>query len=272
MRIRAFTSAILCLGLAWLSGVQPLAADAQHGTNPPPATTLAVAAAADLKFALDDIVAQFVKMHPTVAVNVTYGSSGNFFSQLSNGAPFDMFFSADVEFTRRLAAAGLTLADSEFLYAVGRIVLWMPRSLPLDVQRLGITVLKDRSVRHIAIANPMHAPYGKAAEAAMKSLGVYDEVKAKLVFGENVAQAAQFAQSGSVEVGIIALSLAMAPALQREGTYWEVPLQAYPRMDQGGVIMKSARYPDAARSLRDFVLSGFGRATLKRYGFSLPGE
>jgi molybdate transport system substrate-binding protein len=106
----------------------------------------------------------------------------------------------------------------------------------------------------------------------MKSLGVYDEVKAKLVFGENVAQAAQFAQSGSVEVGIIALSLAMAPALQREGTYWEVPLQAYPRMDQGGVIMKSARYPDAARSLRDFVLSGFGRATLKRYGFSLPGE
>jgi molybdate transport system substrate-binding protein len=269
MGIRAI--AVLSLVLAGLWGIRSRAADVQSA-NATPATTLAVAAAADLKFALDDLVAQFAKVHPTVTVNVTYGSSGNFFAQLSNGAPFDLFFSADVEFPRQLAAAGLTLADSEFLYAVGRIVLWAPRSLSLDVQRLGMAALKAPSVRHIAIANPLHAPYGRAAEAAMRSSGVYDEVQAKLVFGENVAQAAQFAQSGSAEVGIVALSLAMAPALQREGTYWEVPLQAYPRLDQAGVIMRSARDPQAARALRDFVLSGSGRSTLKRYGFSLPGE
>ena len=269
MGIRA--RAVLSLVLAGLWGSRSRAADVQRA-NATPATTLAVAAAADLKFAMDEIVAQFATAHPTLAVTVTYGSSGNFFAQLSNGAPFDLFFSADVEFAHRLVAAGLTLADSEFLYAVGRLVLWAPRSSSLDLQRLGMAALTDASVRHIAIANPLHAPYGRAAEAAMKSLGVYDLVQAKLVFGENVAQAAQFAQSGSAEVGIIALSLAMAPALQREGTYWEVPLQAYPRLDQGGVIMRTARDPQAALALRDYILSGRGRATLKRYGFSLPGE
>jgi len=266
--MRIAPAVVLCLALS-----RPLVAGlaAAKDRITPSATKLTIAAAADLKFAMDDMVAQFATLHPTVAVSVTYGSSGNFFSQLFHGAPFDMFFSADMEFPRQLAAAGLTLADGEFLYAVGRIVLWVPRSSPLDVRR-GIAVLTDPLVRHIAIANPTHAPYGKAAEAALKSLGVYDEVKAKLVFGENVGQAAQFAQSGSAEAGIIALSLAMAPALQREGTYWEVPPQAYPRMDQGGVIMKSARDPGAARLLRDFVLGQIGRATLTRYGFSLPGE
>lgn len=262
----------VCFGAMGVLGARSQRADAQTPVSVIPAKTLAVAAAADLQFALDEIVGQFARLHPSVTVNVTYGSSGNFFSQLSNGAPFDMFFSADVEFPRRLAAAGLVSADSEFLYAVGRIVLWMPRSSPLALQRLGMAVLTDPSVHHVAIANPTHAPYGKAAEAAMKSLGVYEQVKSKLVLGENVAQAAQFVQSGSAEVGVIALSLALAPALQREGTYWEVPLQGYARLEQGGVIMRSAHDPSAARLLRDFVLSESGRATLKRYGFFLPGE
>ena len=135
-----------------------------------------------------------------------------------------------------------------------------------------MATLKDASIQHIAIANPRHAPYGRAAEAAMKSLGVYDEVQARLVLGENVAQAVQFVQSGAADVGIIALSLAIAPTLQPEGRYWEVPLGAYPRMEQGGVIMKSARNVEAARSFRDFVLSGAGRALLRRHGFLLPGE
>jgi molybdate transport system substrate-binding protein len=271
MRIRPLT--VVCVVLAWLTAARASAADTPEALHPTPANaTLTVAAAADLKFAMDELVLQFTRVQPAIIVNVTYGSSGNFYSQLSNGAPFDMFFSADVGFSHRLAGAGLTLVDSEFLYAVGRIVLWVPRGSSLGVQRLGMAALKDASVQHIAIANPQHAPYGRAAEAAMKSLGVYEDVKAKLVFGENVAQAAQFVQSGSAEVGIIALSLASASTLQQEGGYWEVPLDAYPRMEQGGVIMKSARNVEAARSFRDFVLSGAGRSTLERYGFLLPGE
>lgn len=262
-----------CLMLALPVGARADEADTPgRAGSTPTAATVTLAAAADLKFAMDDLVMKFTKLHSTITVNVTYGSSGNFFSQLSNGAPFDMFLSADADFPRQLAAAGHVLADSEFFYAVGRIVLWVPQASSLDVQRLGIAALKDPSVRHIAIANPRHAPYGRAAEAALRSLGVYDDVKAKLVFGENVAQTAQFVESGAADAGIIALGLAMAPAMQQAGRYWEVPLDAYPRMDQGGVIMKAARDPAAARALREFVLSPPGRATLKRYGFAPPGE
>jgi molybdate transport system substrate-binding protein len=267
------TAALTWLVLAWLMAAPARGAEAPDRANlTAQASTVTVAAAADLKFAMDDAVRQFAEAHPEITVTVTYGSSGSFFSQLSNGAPFDMFFSADVDFPRRLADAGLTLVNGEFLYAVGRIVLWVPRGSRLDVERLGMATLKDASIQHIAIANPRHAPYGRAAEAAMKSLGVYDEVQARLVLGENVAQAVQFVQSGAADVGIIALSLAIAPTLQPEGRYWEVPLGAYPRMEQGGVIMKSARNVEAARSFRDFVLSGAGRALLRRHGFLLPGE
>jgi molybdate transport system substrate-binding protein len=230
---------------------------------------LSVAAAADLKFALDDIVNDFRSVRPDLNVQVTYGSSGNFVAQLSNGAPFDVFFSADVEYVRQLRSKGLTLPESEFIYAIGRIVLWVPRSSPLDPNQ-GLAVLRAPSVRRIAIANPRHAPYGRAAEAAMKSIKVYDGVRSKLVFGENVAQAAQFVESGAADVGIIALSLASSPALANEGRFWEIPLSAYPRMEQGGAVLKRTREPDAARALTAFVLGPSGRATLERFGFSLP--
>jgi molybdate transport system substrate-binding protein len=236
-----------------------------------PPRTVTVAAAADLRFAIEDIVREFAEVRSDVSVKMTYGSSGNFFSQLSNGAPFDMFFSADVDYTRKLQAEGLGLPDSEFVYAIGRIVPWAPRSSPIDVSR-GLDVLRDPSVRRIAIANPRHAPYGRAAEAAMKSLKVYDEVQPKLVFGENVAQTAQFVQTGAADVGIIALSLAMAPTLASAGQFWEIPPETYPRMEQGGLIMKSAQDAGAARAFREFVLGARGRAVLKRYGFRFPGE
>ncbi len=229
-----------------------------------------VAAAADLKFALDEIIARFRSRRPEITVTASYGSSGNFYAQLSNRAPFDLFFSADREFVSRLVAQELTLPGSEFLYAIGRIVVWAPRSSPLDLEQHGIAVLKDPAVRRIAIANPRHAPYGRAAEAAMRSLGVYAAVKNKLVRGENVAQAAQFVQTGGAEVGIIALSLAVAPSLREEGKYWSVPLEAYPRMEQGGVILRWARDPAAARAFREFVLGPSGREVLKTYGFGLP--
>lgn len=241
------------------------------GPAPASARHLDVAAAADLKFAMDDVVGAFGKAHPEIVVSVSYGSSGNFLSQIQNGAPFDLFFSADIEYPRRLAEAGLAPKGSEFLYAVGRIVAWVPTASHVLVER-GLEALTAPEVRRIAIANPTHAPYGRAAEAALRKLGVYDRVKDRLVFGENVAQTAQFVQSGAADAGIIALSLAVAPALAKEGRYFEVPLDAYPRMDQGGIILNRARDPEAARVFRDFILGAEGRATLKRYGFFLPGE
>lgn len=232
---------------------------------------LDVAAAADLKFAMDELVSAFGKARSDITVSVSYGSSGNFLSQIQNGAPFDLFFSADIEYPRRLAEAGLAAKGSEFRYAVGRIVVWVPAASRVPVER-GVQALITPEVRRIAIANPRHAPYGRAAEAALRKLGVYDAVKDKLVFGENVAQTAQFVQSGAADAGIIALSLAIAPALAKEGRYYEVPLDAYPRMDQGGIVLDRARDPEAAGAFRDFVLGSEGRAALKRYGFFLPGE
>ena len=234
------------------------------------AADVSVVAAADLKFALDSILIDFRKERPDVAVKVTYGSSGNFFSQLSNRAPFDVFLSADAEYPRKLEEAGLVLEGTRFLYAVGRIVLFVPLASPLEIEKAGIKALADSRVRHVAIANPRHAPYGRAAEAAMRSLGVYDVVKEKLVLGENVAQTAQFVETGSADAGIIALGLALALELRTTGRFVEIPLSSYPEIEQGGAILKSTKEPEAARSLRTFLLGPKARETLKRFGFFLP--
>ena len=229
-----------------------------------------IAAAADLRYALDELTPVFLKKEPGVTLTVSYGSSGTFFAQLLNRAPFDVFLSADVTYPRQLAERGLTLPDSEFIYAIGRLALWVPASSPLDVTRLGMRALAEPAVAHVSIANPEHAPYGRAAEAAMRSSGVYDVARPKLVYGENVSQALQFVQSGSADVGIVALSLALAPAVG--GRFWEVPASDYPRMEQGGAILQWASNPEAARALRSFLLGDEARAILKRYGFSLPDE
>jgi molybdate transport system substrate-binding protein len=173
-----------------------------------------------------------------------------------------------VQYPRKLAEQGLILPGSEFSYADGRIVLWASKASAVDVERLGVDALRRPAVRHIAIANPAHAPYGRAAEAALRSLGIYDAVKDKLVMGENISQTFQMAQSGAAEVGIVALSLAMAPAASGQGHYWEVPRDAYPRIQQGGAILRWTRNPEAARAFRAFLLAPEGRAILKRYGFS----
>ena len=233
---------------------------------------VAIAAAADLKFALDEAAAEFRKSRTDIQIDVSYGSSGNFYSQLTNHAPFDLYLSADVEYPRRLTREGLAMPDSEFVYAIGRIVVWAPKGSAIDVERLGVEALKHPSVTHIAIANPQHAPYGRAAEAAMRALGVYETARPELVFGENVAQTLQFVQSGSAEVGIVALSLALSPTVRSQGRYWEIPLDKHPRMEQGGVILKWAKDADAAREVRTFLVSAQARAVFKRYGFLLPGE
>jgi molybdate transport system substrate-binding protein len=233
---------------------------------------LRVAAAADMRFAMDEIIETFRQKYPAVRVEVTYGSSGNFYAQLSSHAPFDIFFSADVDYPRRLIREGAALADTEFLYGLGRLVVWVPRASPIDVEKLGMQSLLDSRVKKIAIANPRHAPYGRAAVEAMKNTGVYDQVKDRIVFGDSVMQTAQFIESGAADIGLISHSLVLAPTLRDKGRYWEVPVGAYPPREQGGVILSWARDNSAAKALRDFVLSEGGKAILRRYGFRLPGE
>lgn len=248
----------------------------ERGDRSPSATAavrpVSVAAAADLRFALDEVVARFEQATPGVKVTTTYGSSGNFYAQLTNRAPFDIFFSADVEYPRRLGDAGLTLAGSQFDYAIGQIVVWVRNESSLDVESLGIEALLQPVVRKIAIANPEHAPYGRAAEAAMKSLGIHERVKDRLVMGENIAQTAQFVESGAADIGIIALSLALAPAMRDKGRFWTVPLDSYPTLEQAGVILSWAKDRDATQQFKAFVTGPEGRAILRQYGFALPGE
>jgi len=250
-----------------LAGFRTFAAGEDAKKSPP--TELAIAAAADLRFALDELVKDFEEKYPATKVNVTYGSSGNFFAQFQNGAPFDLFFSADIAYPRKLAEKGLG-ADDVFLYAIGCIVVWAPKDSPVAVDKLGIKALLEPSIRKIAVANPEHAPYGRAAVAALKALDVYDQVASRLVYGENIAQTAQFVQSGAADVGILALSLAVAPQMRDAGRFWQVPLDSYPRMEQGGIILNSAKNLETARAFRDFVLGDHGREVLKHYGFYLP--
>ena len=235
-----------------------------------PAHRVAVAAAADLRFALDELVAQFRRQRPDVDVSVSYGSSGTFFAQISNGAPFDLFLSADRSYPDQLAARGLTRAGSGFTYAVGRIVLWVPAGSPIDVMGLGFAALDDDRMHHVAIANPEHAPYGRAAVAALASAGRLDRVKSRLVFGENISQTLQFVQSGAADAGIVALSLAVAPTIKDKGRFWEIPRDLYPTLEQGGVILRTAADPAAAEDLRRFIVSPDARTTLARYGFAPP--
>ncbi len=233
---------------------------------------LSIAAAADLKFAMDELVGVYQQDHPNTEITVTYGSSGTFFAQLGQGAPFDLFFSADESYPMRLEDQGIAVKGSTFPYAIGRIVVWVPNGSALDVKVNGLEVLLDPAARHIAIANPEHAPYGKAAVAALEYAGLYEQVKDRLVLGENVAQAAQYAESGSADVGIIALSLALAPTLADQGTYWEIPADYHPEIDQGAAIISASKAQAAAKDFASFMQSPAARAVMQRYGFVLPGE
>src|SRR5688572_25854738 len=231
---------------------------------------LVIAAASDLRFALDDLIVEFRKENPAIAPKAIYGSSGNFCAQIMNDAPFDLYLSADATYPRQVVAAGKGKDEDFFLYAVGRLVLWVPRNSPIKVEQLGIKALIEPSVKKVAIANPEHAPYGRAAAAAMKKLGVYERVAPSLVLGENIAQTAQFVESGNADVGIIAYSLAVSPNMKANGRFWKVPLDAFPRLGQGGLILANAKNAASAREFRKFMASKRGQAVLKNYGFILP--
>jgi molybdate transport system substrate-binding protein len=233
----------------------------------PKGQEIRVAAAADLKFAMSELAAGFEKQTGT-SVRVTYGSSGNFFSQIQNGAPFDLLFSADIEYPKKLEAAGFAEPGTLYKYATGRLVIWAPLDSKLDVAKSGWHILLDLAVQKIAIANPEHAPYGRAAVAALEKAGIYELVKAKLVYGENISQAAQFVQSGNAQVGIIALALTISPPM-KGGKRWEVPADMYPQLDQAAIVLKSAKNKDAAQVFLEFVKSAPGRTILSKYGFAL---
>lgn len=232
------------------------------------AQTLRVAAAADLQLAMNDLASQFEKKTGT-KVAVSYGSSGNFQAQIENGAPFDAFFSADVMYPERLVKAGVADAGSLVEYARGHLVLWAAANENLELAKRGFEVLKDPRVQKIAIANPEHAPYGRAAVAALKKAGLYDQVKNKLVYGENISQAAQFAQSGSAQVGMVAFSLTFAASM-KNGDKWEIPAEYYPPIQQEAVVMTSSPNKVAARAFLEFVKSEQGRKILADYGLAPP--
>lgn len=266
-----FASALLPRLLLVVCGL--LLASCGKTSNPPTAiSTVRIAAAADLRFALEEVVAAFNKTEPGIKVQATYGSSGNLSTQLANGAPFDVFLSADRSYAHRLVEQGVAAADSEFVYAIGQLALWVPSTSPLDLDKLGMQAVIDPAVRRVAIANPEHAPYGRAAEAAFRSFGVYDLVRERLALGENVAQAAQFVESGAADVGVIALPLAMAPAMRHKGRHWVVPRDAFPPLAQTGVVLRSAIDPAAAKRFCQFLSSQPCREILARFGFLSPEE
>jgi molybdate transport system substrate-binding protein len=262
---RLLACAVLPLAVASLT---PCSAPAQPATTASTTPPL-VAAASDLQFALDEIVANFQR-DTGIALRVTYGSSGNFTRQIEQGAPFEMFLSADEAYVDRLAARGLTRGDGA-LYAIGRIALFVPHGSPLEpdpgLEHLAERLANGESGR-LAIANPEHAPYGRAAEQALRSLGVWEAVKPRLLLGENVAQAAQFASSGNADGGIIAYSLVLAPALRERGRFALLPETLHAPLRQRMVLLQRAS--PAAIRFYEYLRSPAGRAILSQYGFVLP--
>lgn len=261
---RARLALLACLAAAVpVSGCTPQESDGAD-------REVRVAAAANLEFAMAEIVEEFEAEHPDTQVSVSYGSSGTFVHQLSNGAPFDVFLSADTGYAADVVEAGRAEDDAVFDYAVGRLVVWASAESPADPSH-GLSALVDEAVERVAIANPEHAPYGAAAQAALESSGIAGAVEDKLVLGENIAQAAEFAQSGNADVAVLALSLALSPTMDAGGEYSEVPTEEYPRLDQAGVVLSGAADPGAARDLAGFLRSDTGRAVLEEYGFAPPG-
>ena len=227
-----------------------------------------IAAAADLKFALDEIVDQFSRSHPGDKVEAIYGSSGKFQTQIQQGAPYDLFFSADIAYPRALAAAGFAASPVK-PYAIGRLVLW---SASLDARKLQLADLAAPQFKRIAIANPKHAPYGKRAEEALRAASVWEKVKDRLVFGENIAQTAQYVQTGNAQVGLLALSLALNPELARQGGHALIPDNLHQPLEQGFIITRRAAANPVAARFADYMDSSEARALMAKYGFVLPGE
>ena len=232
------------------------------------AQEITVAAAADLQFVMQDVSARFQK-ETGKTVKLIYGSSGNFFQQAQNGAPFDMFFSANLNYPKSLESAGLTEPGTFYQYAIGKIVIWVPNDSKVDV-KAGLGSLLNPEIKKIAIANPQHAPYGQAAVAAMKKENIYDKIADKFVLGENISQTASFVVSGSADAGIVALALALSPNMKDKGQYAEIPASDYPPIEQACVILKSSHQKDTAKAFLDFIKTPAVAELFRTYGFAVP--
>jgi molybdate transport system substrate-binding protein len=256
-------------GLLSLSLIAALAAPGLAPAAEP--RSISVAAAANLKPALEEIAALFQARNPGVEVKATFGASGIFFAQIANGAPFDLFLSADAEFPARLAEQGLA-EGKPFAYAHGKLVVWVPRDSKLDLEGKGLAALADPSVQRIAIANPEVAPYGRAARAALEKAGLQESLKGRIVMGQSVNQAAQFAQSGNAQAAFLPLSLTRVPPLSVEGRAWPVPASSYTRIEQAGVVLRGTKQAELAREFVAFLLGDEGRRVLASFGYDLPGK
>ncbi len=224
-----------------------------------------VAAAADLRFAMDEIVMQYKNVYPNADIEVIYGSSGNAFTQISNGAPYDIYFSADIMYPQKLHEAGLT-ATVPKLYAIGRIVLW---SSKLDVSK-GMNICEANTKAKIAIASPDHAPYGKKAVESLQYYKIYDKVKPRLVYGDNISQAAQFCLTGNADIGILALSLALSPLMRKHGKYFLIDEKSHEPLMQGFVILNRAKDNKLALAFAEYIEASPARKIFEKYGFTLP--
>jgi molybdate transport system substrate-binding protein len=226
-----------------------------------------VAAASDLRYALPEVVDGFQREHPGVRVEVAYGPSGALLQQLVNGAPYELYLAADLDYPQRLVDAGRASAGDRFRYARGRLVVWAGDGSPVDPAS-GVAAVGR--ARRVAIANPAHAPYGRAAEQALRNAGYYHEVADRLVLADSVAQAAQFVADGSADVGIVAMALVLAAPVRNVGRWQEVPAELFPPLIQGGVVLPGTPAEQPARALRDYLTGPAGLEVLRRYGFEAP--
>jgi len=234
------------------------------------AGTVSIAAAADLVYCLDEMNAAFKKSHPDADLQVASGSSGNFATQIKNGAPFEVFLSADMSFPRDLVKLGLADESTLTIYATGKIVLWTTRPDAVDVTK-GLAVLRDpATVKKLAVANPDHAPYGRAAKEALQYEKLWDTAQDRLVLGENIAQTAQFVETGNADAGIVALSLVLSPKLAKVGKWQEIPGADYNRLEQGAVLTNAGASNPLAKIYLEFLRSPEARAIFDHYGFRLP--
>lgn len=228
-----------------------------------------IAAAANLNPAMNDICKEFEKAYSTIDVEISYGSSGNFFAQIKHGAPFDIFFSADTTYPTRLEEEGLAVKGESKIYAYGSIVLWIPRNSSLN-PRKGLNIVGEPKVKKVAIANQKLAPYGMAAEESLRYYGLWDKVQDKLVFGENISQTAQFVQSGAADVGIIALSQAISPKMENDGDYWIIPAESYNKLGQAYAILQRGNDKPGVRKFLEFVQGKKGEKVFSKYGYTFP--
>jgi len=227
-----------------------------------------VAAAANLRYVLEEIKIAYTKQHPKAKVNLTFGSSGTLVQQVLNGASFDFFMAADNEFPVKLKDKGITIGPVT-TYAYGKLAIY---STTLDVEHKGLDALLDPSVKKIAIANPETAPYGERSVELLTKKGIYDELKPKIVIGDNISQAAQYAFTGNAEIGFIALSLALGPDMEGKGSCYIIPREFYPPVEQACILIKTTVLNTEAVKFRKYILSADTRPIWEKYGYDVPSK